>query len=179
MSRLKTLQEMFKRYRRPGDLVYATIFFLVSPFLLSQLGTQAPWRGTRNIFAQPAFWPTVSLSAMVLFSGLHFLSSAWSERQPGRWAEVWQWFRACEYAGWFLLYVWVVPYLGYLPATIVAAIALALRAGYRSVKIMLTMVILATVIVVVFRGFLQVRIPAGALYDYLPASIRVFWLTYL
>jgi hypothetical protein len=35
------------------------------------------------------------------------------------------------------------------------------------------------VIVITFRGFLQVRIPAGAIYEYLPASIRVFWLTYL
>jgi len=179
MSRLKSLQELFKRYRRPGDLVFATVFFLTAVFLMTQLGTQAPWRGSRNIFAQPAFWPTASLIAMVLFSGLHFLSSALSDRQPGRWAEVWQWIRACEFAGWFLVYVWIVPTLGYLPTTILAALLLALRSGYRSLKIMLTMAIMAAVIVVVFRGFLQVRIPAGALYDYLPASIRVFWLTYL
>jgi len=179
MSRLKTLQEMFKRYRRPGDLVFAVVFFLLALFLLSQIENQSPWNGTRQIFSQPAFWPTASLIAMTLFAGLHFLSSAWSARLPGRWHEVWQWVRALEFAGWFLAYVWIVPTLGYLPTTILAAILLALRAGYRSARQLLSLAFLGVVIVVVFRGFLQVRIPAGAAYDYLPEGIRLFWLTYL
>lgn len=179
MSRLKTLQEMFKRYRRPGDIVFATLFFLMSVFLLSQIGAQAPWRGTRNMFAQPAFWPTVSLALMTAFSGLHFLSTAWSPRIPGRWQEVWQWVRSMEYAGWFLLYVAVVPMLGYLPTTVLSAVLLALRAGYRRPGHLLALALLGACVVVAFRGLLQVHIPAGAVYDYLPDSIRIFWLTYL
>jgi hypothetical protein len=179
MSRLKSLQEMFKRYRRPGDIVFATTFLLMSLFLLSQIESQSPWRGTRQIFSQPAFWPTVSLAAMTFFAFLHFLSSAWSLRRPGRWQEVWQWVRALEYAGWFLVYVAVVPRLGYLPTTMLAAFLLALRAGYRRPRHLVSLLVLGVVIVITFRGFLQVRIPAGAIYEYLPASIRVFWLTYL
>lgn len=179
MSRLKTLQELFKRYRRPGDMVFAWVFFAFSVFLLSQIGSQSPWRGSRQIFSQPAFWPTVSLALMVLFSGLHLLSSILSPRIPGRWTEVWQWVRALEYAGWFLVYVIVVPLLGYLPTTIIAAVLLALRAGYRRPGQLLALAVLGVVVVIAFRGFLQVRIPAGAAYDYLPESIRIFWLTYL
>jgi len=179
MSRLKTLQELFKRYRRPGDMVFAWVFFVFSVFLITQIGTQAPWRGTRQMFSQPAFWPAVSLALMVLFSGMHLLSSILSPRIPGRWAEVWQWVRTLEYAGWFLIYVSAVPLLGYLPTTIIAAVLLALRAGYRRPSHLLALAVLGAVIVIGFRGFLQVRIPAGAVYDYLPDAIRVFFLTYL
>ena len=179
MSRLKTLQELFKRYRRPGDAVFATVFLLMSLFLLSQLGSQAPWNGTRQIFSQPAFWPSVSLVLMTFFAGLHFLSSIWSPRIPGRWPEVWQWVRSLEYAAWFLIYVAMVPRLGYLPTTVLAAVLLALRAGYRTPRVFAGMAVLGIVIVVLFRGFLQVRIPAGAAYDYLPSGIQIFFLTYL
>lgn len=179
MVRLQTLQEMFKRYRRPGDIVFALVFFAISAFLVSQIGSQSPWNGTRNMFSQPAFWPTVSLVAMVVFAGLHLMSSAVSPRLPGRWEEVSAWLRALEYAVWFLIYVWLVPVLGYLPTTIIAALLLGLRAGYRKPAHLIGLVLTGIAIVVVFRGLLQVRIPAGAAYQYLPDSIRVFFLTYL
>lgn len=179
MSRLKTLQELFKRYRRPGDIVFASVFFAFAVSLASQIGNQSPWNGTRNIFSQPAFWPTVSLGAMVIFSGLHLLSSALSPRIAGRWTEVAQWLRAFEFAGWFLLYVFVVPYLGYLPTTVLAALILGLRMGYRSPKHLGGLVVTGALIVVTFRGLLQVRVPAGEVYQYLPDAVRVFFMTYL
>jgi hypothetical protein len=179
MSRLKTLQELFKRYRRPGDIVFAWALFVLAVALASQINTQSPWNGTRNMFSQPAFWPTVSLLLMVVFTGLHLLSSALSPRILGRWAEVAQWLRAVEFAGWFLLYVYVVPYLGYLPTTVLAALLLGVRMGYRSVRSLGVLVAMGTVIVVTFRGFLQVRVPAGEVYQYLPDTVRIFFMTYL
>lgn len=179
MSRLKTLQDLFKRYRRPGDIVFAGSFLVFSVFLVSQLGTQSPWNGTRQIFSQPAFWPTVSLVLMTVFAALHFLSSAMSPRIEGRWTEVWQWIRAIEFAGWFLVYVYTVPLLGYLPTSIVAALMLGLRMGYRRPLHLVVLMLTASAIVVVFRGLLQVRVPAGQVYDALPDAIRLFFLTYL
>ena len=179
MSRLKTLQELFQRYRRPGDIVFATVFFLISVVLLSQIDSQSPWRGSRKIFSQPAFWPTVSLSLMTVFAGLHLLSSALSPRITGRWAEVWTWVRAGEFAAWFLAYVYTVPQLGYLPTTVLTAVILGVRMGYRSLRHLGALALVGAVIVVIFRGFLQVRIPAGQAYEYLPDAIRVFFLTYL
>jgi hypothetical protein len=179
MTRFKGLQELFKRYRRPGAIVFAWLFFAFAVFLLTQLGTQSPWKWGGKVFSQPAFWPTVSVFLMVIFAGLHLLSSALSPRLVGRWNEVWQWIRSLEYAGWFMAYVFVVPQLGYLFATILFGLLLAVRTGYRSIKTYLSVVVLSVVIVVVFKGFLQVKIPGGAIYEYLPTALRSFMLTYL
>lgn len=178
MTRLKGLQELFKRYRRPGDIVFAWGFLILSLFLLSQLGTQAPWKSGGKIFSQPAFWPTLSVALMAFFAALHLLSSALSPRIEGRWAEVWQWVRSVEYAGWFMAYVFVVLTLGYLGTTILFAILLSLRAGYRRGRVLAGMAGMAVVIVVVFKSFLQVKIPGGAVYEALPSGLRAFMLTY-
>jgi small-conductance mechanosensitive channel len=179
MTRIKGLQELFKRYRRPGDIVFAWAFLILSVFLVSQLGTQAPWNPKAKIFSQPAFWPTVAVFSMTLFAAFHLLSSFLSTRLEGRWIEVWAWVRSLEYAGWFMAYVYIVPILGYLPTSVVAAVLLGLRAGYRSKRVLGSLALLAVVIVVVFKGFLQVKIPGGAVYEYLPSAIRSFFLTYL
>jgi len=166
MSRVKTLQELFKRYRRPGDIVFAWAFLILSLFLVSQLDSQAPWK------------PTVAVYAMSLFAAFHLLSSFLSERLEGRWIEIWNWVKSVEYAGWFMAYVSLVPKLGYLPMTMVFAVLLGLRAGYRSLKVLGFLLLLAVIIVVVFKGFLQVKIPGAAIYEYLPTAMRSFFLTY-
>ena len=76
----KTLQDMFKRYRRPGDFVFATLFLVFSVLLLTQLGEQTQVTKRTKWFAQPGFWPMVSLWAMTLFAFFHWLSSAMSPR---------------------------------------------------------------------------------------------------
>ena len=178
MTRLKGLQELFKRYRRPGDIVFAWMFLALSLFLLSQLGTQAPWKTGGKTFTQPAFWPSISVMLMAFFAVLHLLSSALSPRIMGRWSEVLQWVRALEYAGWFMAYVLVVLQLGYLGTTILFAVLLSLRAGYRNWRVLCSMAGMAIVIVVLFKSFLQVKIPGGALYELLPSGLRAFMLTY-
>lgn len=178
MTRFKGLQELFKRYRRPGDIVFAWVFLVFALFLLSQLGTQAPWKSGGKTFTQPAFWPRLSIALMACFAALHLLSSALSPRIPGRWAEVWAWLRSVEYAGWFMAYVFTVPQLGYLPTTIVFAVLLTLRAGYRDAKVFMAMAATGCAIVVLFKSFLQVKIPGGAIYEALPTALRSFMLTY-
>ena len=179
MSRYKGLQELFKRYRRPGDIVFAWAFLALSLFLLTQLESQAPWNPKAKTFSQPAFWPTVAVYAMTGFSALHLLSSFLSVRLEGRWTEVWAWVRSFEYAGWFMAYVFLVPLLGYLPTTMIFAVILGIRAGYRSPQTLAPLLMAAVVIVVVFKVFLQVKIPGAVLYEFLPAPMRSFFLTYL
>lgn len=178
MSRAKTLQSLFKRYRRPGDLVFAWVLLIMSLLLLSQLWSQTTWRNGNALFAQPRFWPGVSLAGMALFAALHLLGSALSERIEGRWAEVWTWITSLEYAGWFIAYALIVPVTGYLPTTLVFAVGLALRVGYRSRLALLLAAFAAVVIVVLFKTILQVSLPAGAVYQYLPDGIRQVFLTY-
>lgn len=178
MSRVKTLQSLFKRYRRPGDIVFAWVLLVISVFLLSQIFDQTAYKSNGKLFAQPRFWPAVSLGCMSVFAALHLIGSALSERIEGRWSEVWLWISSLEYAGWFIAYAMVVPYAGYLPSTVVFAVLLVFRAGYRSRVALGSAALAAVVIVVLFKTFLQVKLPAGAVYDTLPDGIRQIMLTY-
>lgn len=176
MSRVKTLQSLFKRYCHPGDLVFAWFVLIVSLFLLSQIYQETTFKAGGKLFAQPRFWPAVSLIGMASFAALHLLGSALSERIGGRWKEVALWFSALEYAGWFVAYAALVPIAGYLPSTLLAAILLTLRVGYRSKLALISAIGGAFVIVALFKSFLQVKLPAGQIYEVLPDGLRQFMI---
>lgn len=178
MSREQTFQSLFKRTRRPGDLVFALVAFVASGVLLTQITGQTTWREGSALFAQPRFWPAVSLGGMAVFAAFHLLGSALSDRIPGRWREVWLWITSFEYAGWFILYAVAVPYAGYLPATVVFAVALALRAGYRRIATLSAAALSAVMIVVLFKALLRVNLPSGRSYEALPDGLRQIMLTY-
>ena len=178
MSRVQTLQMLFKRYRRPGDIVFAWIVLIVAVFLLSQIADQTTFKKGAKLAAQPRFWPAVSLGGMAFFAAFHLIGSALSERIEGRWQEVWAWIRSLEYAAWFIGYAMAVPFFGYLPSTVAFALALTFRAGYRRPLAFALALKSAVVIVVLFKTFLQVKLPAGEIYDALPDGIRQIMLTY-
>lgn len=178
MRRVKTLQSLFKRYRRPGDIVFAWLLLLISVFLLFQIADQTAWRNGGKLFAQPRFWPAVSLTGMTIFAALHLLGSALSERIEGRWREVRLWFSSLEYAAWFIAYAAAVPYGGYLPTTLVFAVALTLRVGYRRPAHLISAGVAAVVIVVLFKTFLKVNLPSGLIYEGLPDGLRQIMLTH-
>ncbi len=179
MSRIRTFQDLFKRYRRPGDFFIALLSFLFAIFLLVNLPFQTRWVAGTKLFAQPSFWPAVAIFAMVLFSTMHMIGAMVSERIPGRFQEVLHWIRSVEYALWFMAYVALVPLLGYLPATLLFTVTLSYRLGYRGWRWMAVALLFGFVVVVVFRGFLQVKLPAGALYELLPpGGLRSLMMTY-
>lgn len=177
-KRLATLQVLFKRYRRPGDIVFALAFLVLSLWLASQLSTQTTWKNGGKLAAQAPLWPTISVLGMVFFALLHALGSVLSARIPGRWTEVGMWFRSVEYALWFMAYVLVVPYIGYLVATMLVCYLLALRSGYRSKAMLSASVVGGVLVVVIFKSMLQVKVPGGLVYEYLPGTLRSFMLTY-
>ncbi|WP_420569632.1 tripartite tricarboxylate transporter TctB family protein [Thalassovita sp.] len=178
MSRIKTLQNLFKRYRRPGDIVFAWLFLAFSVFLLAHLADQTAYRPGAKLFAQPRFWPAVSLIGMTVFAALHLMGSILSERIDGRWREVVLWASAIEFALWFVAYAFAVPYLGYLPTTVLFALLLVLRMGYRSRVILIGAGVAAISIVLLFKTFLQVKLPGGQIYEALPDGLRQIMLTY-
>jgi hypothetical protein len=179
MSRVRTLQSLFKRYRRPGDIVFAWIVVIATVFLLSQIADQTAWRNGGKLFAQPRFWPAVSLGGMAVFAALHLLGSALSERIYGRWQEVWYWIASLEYAGWFIAYAAAVPYAGYLPTTVFFAVTLSLRVGYRRLSTLMIAALSGVVIVVLFKTMLKVNLPSGLIYETLPDGLRQIMLTYV
>lgn len=174
----KTLKSLFKRYRRPGDIVFAWLCLICSVFLLSQIFDQTTYKAGTKLLAQPRFWPGVSLGLMTGFAALHLLGSALSERIEGRWGEVWLWISSLEYAAWFIGYAFAVPYAGYLPTTVFFTVLLAVRAGYRSKKMLLATIGSAVLVVLLFKTLLRVNLPAGLIYEQLPDGLRQIMLTY-
>lgn len=164
---------------RPGGALFAGIFLAIAVLLFSQLGAETKFSakawGTKKMFAQPAFWPGVGVIGMCVFGALHAIAAF--TRRAGRDAfEAVQWFRALEYLAWFMGYVWAVPIIGYLPATLIFMGALAIRAGYRDRRMIFAALATGLGIVVVFKSFLSVKIPGGAVYEYLPDALRSFMI---
>ena len=54
MIKAKTLQNLFKRYRRPDDLVFSVTLLAFSLFLLFTIDNQMKW-GRDKLLAEPAF----------------------------------------------------------------------------------------------------------------------------
>lgn len=179
MAKIQTFQDLFKRYRRPGDLFFAVIFFALSVFLLVNIPGQTTWVEKTDLTSQPAFWSILSISLMVIFSGLHMLGALVSLRIPGRLQEVVYWLKSTEYAIWFIAYVLILPVLGYLPTTVVISIVLTLRLGYRGWRWIGIATVFSVIVVVLFKGLLGVHVPGGAIYRMISSdSLRSFMLTY-
>ena len=159
---------------RPGALVFALLFVAFSGFLLSQLPGQAKFSAKGNLVAEPAFWPAVGVIGMTAFGALHLLGTFRRKRPVGSLAETGIWMRSIEYLTWFMVYVFAVPVIGYLPATLIFTVLLALRAGYRNHWMLGAAAFAGLGIVLVFKTFLSVKIPGGAVYDLLPSSLRSF-----
>jgi len=77
-----------------------------------------------------------------------------------------------------MAYVFIVPILGYLLSTILFTSTLSFRLGFRSAKHLLLAVVFGITVVVLFKTFLQVKVPGGQIYEYLPTTLRSFMLTY-
>ncbi len=178
MMRAKTLRDLFRRHRRPGDLVFGLAFLAFSLFLAVNLQGQTNWASGARLLAQSAFWPYVAVIAMTVFAVLHLVSGLLSPALSGRWEEVGIWLRSLEFAGWFMAYVALVPRLGYLPSTLLFTVLLTLRLGYRGPKALVSAAAFGAAVVVVFKSLLQVKVPGGQIYELLPTAARSFMLTY-
>lgn len=164
---------------RRGQILFALGFFGLSALLLSQIGSQTRWVPGTEFFAQPRFWPAVGLGGMTLFGGLHLARLPWRRVTRHDAVEAARWARVLEYAAWFLVYVLAVPWLGYLPATLIFVPALTWRMGYRDRRLLWLSAAFAVLVVVLFKTVLSVKIPGGAAYEYLPAGLRSFFILYL
>lgn len=159
----------------PGATIFVALFVAFAVFLLSQMGQETRFSSGGKLFSQPRFWPAVGVASMVLF-GLAHLATSWRHNQGWAWSEAAKWLLAFEYLAWFMIYVACVPYIGYLVATILFTILLAIRLGYRRPREIALAALLGFVIVLVFKTGLSVKIPGGAVYEYLPGGLRNFMI---
>lgn len=170
---------LFRRERQPGDLVFATGFFVFAICAAALLPSQTSFFAGKALVGQPGFWPALGVAMMILFGAAHLIATINAPRLPGRLHEVLIWLRAMEYVAWFIGYVLLVPLAGYLPATVGFALVLAIRLGYRSARALAAAAAFGLCVVLVFRAGLGVRLPSGAIYEYLPDGIRNIAMVYL
>ncbi len=168
---------VFPEGRRPGEILFSALMIFLGVLLLAAITWQTTWLPRRGLAAQPRFWPALSLGGLILFGFLNYAARSSVPRTPGRWREALTWVRSLEYIGWYMVYVWAIPLIGYLLATVLFCILLCLRVGYRG-RVVLIGAVFGLVVVLVFKSGFNVRIPAGAIYDYAPDSIRYILFRY-
>lgn len=164
-----------------AEIVFAVVSFLVAVFLATQWSSETSWANRQPWSRQPGLWPLIAIVGMLVFGAGELIATLIRNKRHGGGdvlAEVGLWARSAEYVAWFMAYVLIVPWVGYLPTTMVFTTALAFRLGYRGRALWLAPV-MAIGIVVVFKAFLQVRIPGGEVYDLFPQAIRNFLVIYL
>ena len=171
-----------------GELLFAILFVLLSLYLLSQIGTETKFSGVEKLwekgqilnggklFAQPAFWPLVGVVGMSIFGLAHILTSIKGRNAADELKEGANWLLTLEYFFWFMAYVFAAPQIGYLAATLIFMVLLALRAGYREPRMLLAAAGTGLAIVLVFKTGLSVKIPGGAVYEGLPQGLRTFMI---
>jgi len=180
--------------------VFAVCALLLACALLSQAGAQLKWLAGVGLHKQPGFWSVAALVGGAVFALLMLLQRrapapdsdavgeqtsdaaaaqhAMPKRSQSQPQPLLAWFGPLEYAFYFLLYVYAVPRLGYLPATLIALPLLTWRLNYRSPRMLSCAVLFSVVVVVLFKSLLQVKIPGGAVYNLLPDAARNFMTLY-
>ena len=168
---------VFPEGRRPGELLFSALLIVGAGALLAALPWQTTWLGGKGLAAQPRFWPALSLGGVVFFAVLHAIMRGKFDRTPGRWIEGLTWIRSVEYIVWYMVYVAVIPVIGYLLATILFCTLLTLRIGYRG-KPVLFAALFGLAVVLLFKTAMNVKIPGGAIYEYAPDGLRYILLRY-
>ncbi|MFD0916063.1 tripartite tricarboxylate transporter TctB family protein [Pseudahrensia aquimaris] len=170
---------LLSKTRTAGQFLFFAAFLALSLFLLSLAGWQTRWIEDSKLFAQPRFWPVVALVIMAAFSALHLWRLKRRRLISLDWQEAKIWAQPLEYVAWFMAYVWTVPVIGYLLASLIFPPLLCYRIGYRDRKLLAASVLFGLATVIVFKSLLSVRIPGGMIYEALPDTLRSFFILYL
>ena len=167
-----------------GDLAFAIILLLIGGFLMLSIPEETKWFKGMALLKQPRFWPSMAIAGLVFFASAYAIA-VWRRVRREQASireetdEILEWLRPLEYVAYFLAYVFLVPVLGYLFATVTFFVLMTLRAGYRSKKMYAIAVFIAVLEVVIFKSILQVKIGAGMWYEMLPRELANFFILYL
>ncbi|MHC8509039.1 MAG: tripartite tricarboxylate transporter TctB family protein [Rhodospirillales bacterium] len=168
---------------QPGGLFFACCCFAAAVVLLAFIGDQTRWFKGMAAALQPRFMPAVSLTLLCVFSGLFLAQTIRARRRAGtgggRFApagELIIWLKPLEFGAYFTAYAWFITIAGYLSATVVFMVLLGARMNYRRPRDMVLFAAGAVVIVLMFKTGLEVRLPSGAVYEYLPGGLKPFMM---
>lgn len=167
-----------------GDLAFAIILVLFSATLLVLIPEQTKWFKNLALLKQPRFWPSMTIIGFTFFS-VAYAIAVWLRvrREQANVREdideVVNWLKPLQYVAYFLIYVFMVPVMGYLFATLAYFLLMTYRTGYRSKKMFAAAAFIAVIVVGLFKSLLQVKIGAGMWYEMLPREMANFFITYL
>ena len=157
---------------------YALLSWGLALLLLLLAPWQVQWQDGKDWAHQPALFSMVGVAGMLVFGVLE-LWHLWRRTAHAQGVnpapELVVWLQALEFALWFMVHVWAVPHLGYLLTTLVFALGMTYRLGYRRRVFFVAAIGVGVSTVLVFKGALSVKVPAADWYQALPEPLATFF----
>ena len=162
-------------------------------FLLVHFNSESGWNGrdldqkrVGKILKQQWVGPLMCMAILIPATFFNILEAFKAYKKSKRLLipnktlyEMIQWIRSLEFILYFLVYTFSISILGYLISTLIFAVFLTYRLGYRTKNWVLISLFSSFIVVLIFRTILQIKTPINIwLYQYFPENIEVFMKIY-
>ncbi len=187
------VENLFEFKRITGDLTLSIIFLLFVVFLLIYFNSESGWsardlnqKRVGKILKQQWVGPLMCMVILLPATILNTLEAFKAYKKSKRLLlpnkimyEMTQWIRSLEFILYFLVYTFSITVLGYLISTLIFAVFLTYRLGYRTKKWIFISLFSSFIVVLIFRTILQIKTPVNIwLYKFLPENLEVFMKIY-
>jgi len=187
------VENLFEFKRITGDLTLSIIFLLFVVFLLIYFNSESGWsardlnqKRVGKILKQQWVGPLMCMAILLPATILNTLEAFKAYKKSKRLLlpnkimyEMTQWIRSLEFILYFLVYTFSITVLGYLISTLIFAVFLTYRLGYRTKKWIFISLFSSFIVVLIFRTILQIKTPVNIwLYKFLPENLEVFMKIY-
>jgi len=187
------VENLFEFKRITGDLTLSIIFLLFVVFLLIYFNSESGWsardlnqKRVGKILKQQWVGPLMCMAILLPATILNILEAFKAYKKSKRLLlpnkimyEMTQWIRSLEFILYFLVYTFSITVLGYLISTLIFAVFLTYRLGYRTKKWIFISLFSSFIVVLIFRTILQIKTPVNIwLYKFLPENLEVFMKIY-
>jgi len=187
------VENLFEFKRITGDLTLSIIFLLFVVFLLIYFNSESGWsardlnqKRVGKILKQQWVGPLMCMVILLPATILNILEAFKAYKKSKRLLlpnkimyEMTQWIRSLEFILYFLVYTFSITVLGYLISTLIFAVFLTYRLGYRTKKWIFISLFSSFIVVLIFRTILQIKTPVNIwLYKFLPENLEVFMKIY-
>lgn len=187
------VENLFEFKRITGDLTLSIIFLFFVGFLLVHFNSESGWNGrdldqkrVGKILKQQWVGPLMCMAILIPATFFNILEAFKAYKKSKRLLipnktlyEMIQWIRSLEFILYFLVYTFSISILGYLISTLIFAVFLTYRLGYRTKNWVLISLFSSFIVVLIFRTILQIKTPINIwLYQYFPENIEVFMKIY-
>jgi hypothetical protein len=187
------VENLFEFKRITGDLTLSIIFLLFVVFLLIYFNSESGWsardlnqKRVGKILKQQWVGPLMCMVILLPATILNTLEAFKAYKKSKRLLlpnkimyEMTQWIRSLEFILYFLVYTFSITVLGYLISTLIFAVFLTYRLGYRTKKWIFISLFSSFIVVLIFRTILQIKTPVNIwLYKFFPENLEVFMKIY-